>query len=120
MLRLRLKILQGALSCEIFNHNNKKLEKSCIFVSYCGKNCTITMKTKLLLLFFPVVLLLSSCMTTKRLNYLQTGSGIPEYADSVEYEDYRLQRGDYIYIRIYSPNPEDLITYNSATTNQQI
>lgn len=59
-------------------------------------------------------------MTTKRLNYLQTGSGIPEYADSVEYEDYRLQRGDYIYIRIYSPNPEDLITYNGATSNQQI
>lgn len=54
-------------------------------------------------------------MTTKRLNYLQTGSGIPEYADSVEYEDYRLQKGDYLYIRIYSPNPEDLATYNGTT-----
>lgn len=58
-------------------------------------------------------------MTTKRLNYLQTGSGIPEYADSVEYEDYRLQRGDYIYIRIYSPNPEDLATYNGSSGSQQ-
>ena len=73
------------------------------------------MKTKLLLLFLPLVLLLSSCMTTKRLNYLQTGSGIPQYADSIEYEDYRLQKGDYLYIRIYSPNPEDLATYNGTT-----
>jgi len=56
-------------------------------------------------------------MTTKRLNYLQTGSGIPQYADSVEYEDYRLQKGDYLYVRIYSPNPEDLITYNGNTGN---
>jgi len=59
-------------------------------------------------------------MTTKRLNYLQTGSGIPQYADSIEYEDYRLQKGDYLYIRIYSPNPEDLATYNGTTSTSQI
>jgi len=59
-------------------------------------------------------------MTTKRLNYLQTGSGIPQYADSVEYADYRLQKGDYLYIRIYSPNPDDLATYNGSSENQRI
>ena len=60
-------------------------------------------------------------MTTKRLNYLQTGYGIPTYADSIAYEDYKLQKGDYVYIRIYSPNPDDLTTYNgysSSSPNQ--
>lgn len=58
-------------------------------------------------------------MTTKRLNYLQTGPGIPQYADSVEYEDYKLQKGDYLYIRIYSPNPEDIATYNGGISSSQ-
>lgn len=61
--------------------------------------------------------LCSSCMTTHKVNYLQpSGRGIPEYADTVEYKDYRLQKGDYLYILIHSPNPDEVAMYNGYSS----
>ncbi|HOH71734.1 MAG TPA: hypothetical protein PK552_06765, partial [Paludibacteraceae bacterium] len=43
-----------------------------------------------------------SCMTSKKVNYLQSGKHIPEYVDTIAFTDYKLQKGDYLYIRVYT------------------
>ena len=76
-------------------------------------------KSKYILAFLVVLLLCSSCMTTRQRNYLQpSGHGIPDYADTVEYKDYKLQRGDYLYIQIHSPNPDEVAMYNGYMSQQ--
>ena len=47
-----------------------------------------------------LVMLLSSCVMSKKINYLQEGDNVPVYNDSVSFDDYKLQRGDYIYIYV--------------------
>ena len=49
-------------------------------------------------------LLMASCVTSKRVNLMQTPgkNGIPQYADTVSYEDYELRIGDRLYIYVYS------------------
>lgn len=64
-------------------------------------------------ILLTIAWLLGSCMSTRMLNYLQpSGHGIPEYADTVEYRDYCLQKGDYLYIRVYAPDEKMVATYN--------
>lgn len=55
-----------------------------------------------LLLFLP--LLMASCVTSKRVNLMQEAgkNGIPQYTDTLSYEDYQLRIGDRIYIYVYS------------------
>lgn len=55
-----------------------------------------------LLLFLP--LLMSSCVTSKRVNLMQEAgkNGIPQYTDTLSYEDYQLRIGDRMYIYVYS------------------
>ncbi len=80
-------------------------------------------KYRFFLLLLPMVALFASCMSTRQINYLQpAGHGIPEYADTVEYQDYKLQKGDYLYIQVYSPNPDEVAMYNGyiSQTNQNI
>ena len=60
------------------------------------------------------LLLLSSCITTRKVNYLQEPDNIiPDYADSLVYEDYRLKIGDKIYLRVYSTHEETNALFNS-------
>ena len=47
-----------------------------------------------------LVMLLSSCIMSKKINYLQEGDNVPMYNDSVSFDDYKLQRGDYIYVHV--------------------
>ena len=56
----------------------------------------------LLLLLLPLVLF--SCVTSKRVNLMQEPgkNGIPQYADTLSYEDYELRIGDRLYIYVYS------------------
>lgn len=65
------------------------------------------------LLILTLTLVLPSCMTRKRVNYLQEGTHIPQY-DSTSYEEYRLQRGDYLYISVHSMVQEDEMLFNGA------
>ncbi len=59
------------------------------------------------------VFILSSCITYKDLNYVQkTSNDIPQYPDTVSYKEYLLQKGDYLNIRVYSLNQEDVALYN--------
>ena len=38
-------------------------------------------------------MLLSSCVMSKKINYLQEGDNLPMYNDSVSFDDYKLQAG---------------------------
>ncbi len=65
-----------------------------------------TMKRTLTyLLYACIALWCSSCVTSKKVNLLQEPTKhnkIPEYADTLSYEDYRLRIGDRIDVRVYS------------------
>jgi polysaccharide export outer membrane protein len=56
----------------------------------------------LLLVLLP--LMLFSCVTSKRVNLMQEPgkNGIPQYADTLSYEDYELRIGDRLYVYVYS------------------
>lgn len=61
------------------------------------------MKFKVFLILF-ISVLMASCVTSKRVNLLQEPNkdGIPQYADTLSYEDYELRIGDRLYIYVYS------------------
>jgi len=56
--------------------------------------------------------LLSSCVFSKKINYLQEDKNLPEYSDTLKFEDYKLQRGDYLYVKITSIDPEASEMFN--------
>ena len=51
-------------------------------------------------IYICLVILMGSCVMSKKINYLQEGNNVPVYNDSVSFDDYLLQRGDYIYIHV--------------------
>ena len=57
---------------------------------------------RILIVLLP--LLMASCVTSKRVNLMQEPgkNGIPQYADTLSYEDYELRTGDRLYIYVYS------------------
>lgn len=78
-------------------------------------------KSTHILQFLVVVWFCTSCVTTRHLNYLQpSGHGIPDYADTLVYQDYKLQKGDYLYIQIHSPNADEVAMYNGYMSQQSV
>ena len=69
-------------------------------------------KIKYLYMLSVLVMLFSSCVMSKKINYLQEGYGIPNYKDSVSFDDYKLQRGDYVYIRVNAIDKEMAEMFN--------
>ena len=70
-------------------------------------------KLNKILILLTVLLLAVSCVTTKQLNYFQkSGMGIPNYTDSVGFQEYKLQKGDYLYVKIYAAQKEDMELFN--------
>ena len=68
------------------------------------------------LLILSVAGLLSSCITAKKVNYLQKPSGpIPAYNDDIGYEEYTISTSDKLYIRVYSPDKNINTIYNGST-----
>jgi len=59
-----------------------------------------------------VLALLSSCVVSKKINYLQEDKKLPAYSDTLKFEDYKLQRGDYVYVKITSIDPEASEMFN--------
>ena len=49
-------------------------------------------------------LLMASCVTSRKVNLMQEAGvkGIPQYTDTLSYEDYQLRIGDRLYIYVYS------------------
>lgn len=62
---------------------------------------------------------MSSCVMSKKINYLQDGGDVPVYNDSVDFDDYLLQCGDYIYIRVNAIDLEmaDMFNGNVSITS---
>lgn len=80
------------------------------------KNLT-SLKTTYLLLVLLSAILVSSCITPKKINYLQKpSSGIPEYTDSIGYEEYELTAGDKLMLRVFSPD-ENINTLFNGNSN---
>ncbi len=73
---------------------------------------TIMKKVSYIYILCLIVMLLSSCVMSKKINYLQEGDNIPVYNDSVSFDDYQLQRGDYIYIRVNAIDMEMADMFN--------
>lgn len=68
-----------------------------------------------LVVLLSTIVLLASCMTSKRLNYFQKPDGvIPSYSDTLIYEDYRLRVGDRLYVRVYSTHRETNELFNGG------
>ncbi len=61
-----------------------------------------------------------SCMTSKKVNYLQSGKHIPEYVDTIAFTDYKLQKGDYLYIRVYTLDEKSQRLFNGGSNNANI
>lgn len=78
--------------------------------------------TKKVYILFTLVLLicLSSCVTSRKVNYFQEPSKtIPTYADTIWYQDYCLKKGDRLYIYVYSLDDKMSSLYNSGATNMR-
>ncbi len=65
-----------------------------------------------LFLFLLIVCFFSSCVMSKRVNYLQDSKNLPQYTDTLSFEDYKLQRGDYLYIRVATFDEETMSMLN--------
>jgi polysaccharide export outer membrane protein len=62
-----------------------------------------------------LVVILASCMTTRKLNYLQPSSQIHfSYSDSLPYQDYKLKIDDKIFIRLITPNEKLSKAFNGS------
>lgn len=64
-------------------------------------------------------MMLSSCVMSKKINYLQEGGNMPIYNDSVSFDDYKLLCGDYIYIHVNAIDLEmaDMFNGNISVSN---
>ena len=74
------------------------------------------------ILFMAIVsLALSSCVTARKVNYMQKpDKQIPTYTDTLSYEDYVVRLGDRLYVYIYSLNEEVQKMYNAGGSNSQM
>lgn len=72
----------------------------------------------IIVLLVFVGFVLSSCVTSKRVNYFQEPSkNIPTYVDTITYEDYHLQSGDRLYVYVYSLDEKMTMLFNAGQTN---
>ena len=71
-------------------------------------------------IFFIAVVgfLLSSCVTARKVNYMQEpDKHIPHYADTLSFEDYELRIGDRLYVYVYSLDEKISAMYNAGGSN---
>lgn len=75
-------------------------------------------KFKYLLILAVVGFALSSCVTARKVNYMQEPDKyIPHYADTLSYEEYTLRIGDRLYVYVYSLDENIQRMYNSGGSN---
>lgn len=71
-----------------------------------------------ILFIFLLGLLLSSCVTSRKVNYMQKPDrSIPSYTDTLSFEDYNLRTGDRLYIYVYSTEEKVMAMYNAGGSN---
>lgn len=77
-------------------------------------------KTGKILLYSLIAFFLSSCVTSKKMNYLQKpGFNIPTYKDTVQFSDYMLRIGDRVYIKVYSTDETANLLFNAGNQNTE-
>ena len=71
------------------------------------------------ILFLAIVgFLLASCVTARKVNYMQEpDKEIPSYADTLSFEDYQLRIGDRLYVYVYSLDEKIQRMYNAGGSN---
>ena len=75
-------------------------------------------KLKNIFLFAVVALALSSCVTARKVNYMQKPDKyIPSYTDTLSFEDYQLRIGDRLYVYVYSLDEKIMQMYNAGGSN---
>lgn len=63
-------------------------------------------------------LLLSSCVTARKVNYMQEpDKHIPHYADTLSFEDYQIRIGNRLFVYVYSLDEKVMQMYNSGGSN---
>jgi len=61
-------------------------------------------------IFTSICCLLSSCITSNKVNYMQTpGFNIPAYKDSISFQDYELRVGDRLFVKVYSTDDKQRV-----------
>ena len=74
-----------------------------------------------ILLFLLLPCLLASCVTARKVNYMQEpDKEIPSYDDTLSYVDYRLRIGDRIFIYVYSLDEKISKMYNSGQSGSNL
>ena len=64
---------------------------------------------------------LSSCVTARKVNYMQEPDKyIPHYADTLSFEDYELRIGDRLYVYVYSLDDNVSKMYNAGGNGSQV
>ena len=68
------------------------------------------------ILFLAIVgFLMASCVTARKVNYMQEpDKQIPSYADTLDFEDYQLRIGDRLLVYVYSMDKQIMQLYNSG------
>ena len=75
-------------------------------------------KFKYLFILAIVGFLLSSCVTARKVNYMQEPDRhIPSYADTLSFEDYELRINDRLYVYVYSLDEKATAMYNAGGTS---
>jgi polysaccharide export outer membrane protein len=76
------------------------------------------LKFKYLFILAVVGFALSSCVTARKVNYMQEPDKyIPHYTDTLSFEDYQLRIGDRLYVYVYSIDPKVMQMYNAGGSN---
>lgn len=76
------------------------------------------LKSRYIVFLAMVVLMLGSCVTARKVNYMQEPDKyIPTYADTLSFEDYTLRIGDRLYAYVYSTDEKIMKMYNAGGGN---
>lgn len=71
---------------------------------------------KLFLLILLSISMFTSCITSKKINYLQeTSHKIPKYDHTLSFEEYKLTTGDRISVRIFSTDKKMNMLFNGSS-----
>jgi polysaccharide biosynthesis/export protein len=88
-----------------------------IFAIYISQRIGYKMRNFIFIVLL-LSLILTSCVTTRELHYLQSpqkfSSTIASYKDTVAYQDYKLQVGDKLYLQVYSTDDKTNALFNGG------
>ena len=75
-------------------------------------------KLKQIFILAIVGFALSSCVTARKVNYMQKPDRyIPTYTDTLSFEEYKLRTGDRLYVYVYSLDEKVTAMYNAGAGN---